>query len=105
MKPTAMFGAMPSILKASTYLVGVVALAGCKTLDAPDLNNSTLQGLTAGGATKVAVATAAQGLLLGLRLNVGAVVETFGMIGREELLLDASNPQSVATINPALGRS
>ena len=95
MKPTAKFGAMPSILKASTYLVGVVALGACKTLDAPDLNNSTLQGLTGGGATKVAVATAAQGLLLGLRLNVGAVVETFGMIGREELLLDASNPQSV----------
>ncbi|MBI4501937.1 MAG: RagB/SusD family nutrient uptake outer membrane protein [Gemmatimonadetes bacterium] len=78
----------------ATALLGMVlTLGACKgPFDAPNQNASTLNELVSGTPSKVAVATAAQGLFSGIRGANQAL--GLGILGREAYSLDVSNPQS-----------
>lgn len=76
-------------------LVFVGVLGACGDFDAPNQNAGTLDELTKGTPARVAVATAAQGLLAGLRGAYAFNAQTLGILGREGYNLDVSNPQAV----------
>ena len=94
-------------------MASLVTLAACGEFDAPNQNSSTLGELTQGTPSRIAVATAAQGLLGsvtgtngGLRTAFGTQAGALGSYGREYYNLDVSNPQNIVTIySPAGGNS
>src|ERR1041385_4298880 len=90
------FRAMRTTNKLAAFVaVAALGLGACKTLDAPDQNAATLQDLTS-SPTRVGIATAAQGLLAGVRAS-GPCTGNCAYIGREGMNLDPSNPQNVPT--------
>ncbi|MBI4501174.1 MAG: RagB/SusD family nutrient uptake outer membrane protein [Gemmatimonadetes bacterium] len=86
------------------YLVALGGLltTGCSTLDVPNLNDNTLDGLT-GAPTASAVATATQGLVRGMRGNASSTLSIFGRLGREGYILDPGNPQNTPALYVVLG--
>src|SRR2546429_360386 len=86
-----------------------LAVSACTELDAPDQNASTTADLT-GTPTKVAIGTAAQGLLasvtgtnVGVRNIFGTNRGTLGILGRESYNLDVSNPQNIPPLYTSVG--
>ena len=82
---------------------------GCGQLDSPDLNAATTADLT-GTPNRVAIGTAAQGLLgsvtgtnVGVRNIFGTNRGTMGILGRESYNLDVSNPQNIPTLYTSVG--
>ena len=74
------------------YLPLVVGalLAGCRDPNVPDLNNPSIDDLVS-NPTRAKVATAAQGLLVGARLNIAefnGYVSELGVFGRESYIFD-----------------
>jgi hypothetical protein len=72
-------------------------LVGCKGLEVPDLNNPGLESLQS-SPTRTAVMTAATGLLIGTRGNVGSqngYVSLLGILGRESYNFDPADPRFV----------
>lgn len=79
-------------------LVGVLAWTGCETdLNVPDFNNPSLEELE-NNPTRSLVNTAAQGLLIGTRNQMGArngYVSLLGILGRESYNFDGSDPRFI----------
>ncbi|MBI4501935.1 MAG: hypothetical protein HY700_12345 [Gemmatimonadetes bacterium] len=74
----------------------ILVAGACKTLDAPDQNANTLQGLIS-EPTRAGVISATQGLLSGMRA-AGPCTASCAYLGREGFNLDPSNPQNVSTL-------
>jgi hypothetical protein len=78
--------------------VAVLAFAGaCKDLVVPDYNNSSLDDLS-NNPTPAKITTAAQGLLIGTRVDVGAqngYVSLLGIVGRESYNFDPADPRFI----------
>jgi starch-binding outer membrane protein, SusD/RagB family len=78
--------------------VAVLFFAGaCKDLIVPDYNNSSLDDLTL-NPTPAKITTAAQGLLIGTRVDVGAqngYVSLLGILGRESYNFDPADPRFI----------
>jgi hypothetical protein len=89
-------------LRAAAAGVGAVVLGACATLDAPNLNNGTLDDLTT-APSRSAVSTATQGLVRGMRDNASGALRVFGVLGREGYILDPGNPQNTPTFFVLLG--
>ncbi|HEU4746939.1 MAG TPA: RagB/SusD family nutrient uptake outer membrane protein [Gemmatimonadaceae bacterium] len=71
--------------------------AACKDLVVPDFNNTSLDDLTL-NPTPTKVAQAAQGLLLGTRVGIGAqngYVSLLGIVGRESYNFDPADPRFI----------
>lgn len=71
--------------------------AACKDLVVPDYNNTSLDDLTL-NPTPTKVAQAAQGLLLGTRVGIGAqngYVSLLGILGRESYNFDPADPRFI----------
>jgi starch-binding outer membrane protein, SusD/RagB family len=83
----------------TTAVLGVLALAGCHTLDIVDLNNPGLEELES-HPTPVGLNTAATGLLVGLRVGIAepnGLIPLLGAMGREGFNLNTnSDPRYVA---------
>ena len=83
----------------ATALLGVLALAGCHSLDIVDLNNPGLEELES-HPTPVGLNTAATGLLVGLRIGIAepnGLIPLLGAMGREGFNLNTnSDPRYVA---------
>ncbi|GMR13902.1 MAG: hypothetical protein BMS9Abin29_2128 [Gemmatimonadota bacterium] len=81
-----------------SVLVGAFVLAGCSDdLLIPDFNNPSLEELTT-SPTRVLVNTAAQGLLVGTRRQMGTrngYVSLLGILGRESYNFDGSDPRFI----------
>ncbi len=81
-----------------SVMVGALALAGCSDdLLIPDFNNPSLEELQ-DNPTRVLVNTAAQGLLVGTRRQMGArngYVSLLGILGRESYNFDGSDPRFI----------
>lgn len=80
-----------------TVLAGVLAAAGCKTLEVPDYNNPSLEDLET-NPTPNKIAGAAQGLLVGTRAGIGTpngYISLLGILGRESYNFDAADPRFV----------
>ena len=79
-------------------LLGGLALGGCDNdLVVPDFNNPSLEELE-GNPTRVLVNTAAQGLLIGTRAQMGTrngYVSLLGILGRESYNFDGSDPRFI----------
>lgn len=98
--------------KAATVAVLVVlslSVVACSDFDSPDLNASTTSDLS-GSPSRVAIATAAQGLLgsvtgtnVGVRNIFGTNRGNMGILGREAYNLDVSNPQNIPTFYTSSG--
>lgn len=101
---------MTSKLRLASAVFGLVAFAGCKTLDVVDLNNPGLEGLES-SPTRVGVNTAAVGLLVGLRTGVAepnGYIVLLGIMGREGYNLNtSSDPRYVSemVLGPLSGGS
>ena len=78
--------------------VAVLFFAGaCKDLVVPDYNNSSLDDLSL-NPTPAKITTAAQGLLIGTRVDVGAqngYVSLLGILGRESYNFDPADPRFI----------
>jgi hypothetical protein len=70
-----------------------VAAAGCAPVDAPDQNAQALSGLTSSPSV-AAITTSTQGLIKGMRGDIGRIAQGFGILGREGYNLDPGNPQT-----------
>ncbi len=84
--------ALPAVL--------ALAVAGCKDLAVPDLNNPGLGGLQ-NNPTRSGILTAATGLLIGSRANWGSQngpIAILGILGREGYNLDAADPRFVSSL-------
>lgn len=88
-------------------LASLALAVACKPVDAPDQNAQALSDLT-GSPSVSAVATAAQGLLRGLRGTL--TTQLYSRLGREGYNLDPGNPQNfpayyttLADLNPWAG--
>ncbi len=81
-----------------SVLVGALMLAGCSDdLLIPDFNNPSLEELQ-NNPTRVLVNTAAQGLLVGTRAQMGTrngYVSLLGILGRESYNFDGSDPRFI----------
>jgi starch-binding outer membrane protein, SusD/RagB family len=76
-----------------TAVLGMLALAGCHTLDIADLNNPGLEELES-NPTPVGVNTAATGLLVGLRTGIAEPngwIPLLGAMGREGFNLNTNS--------------
>ncbi|HUF65413.1 MAG TPA: hypothetical protein VMM17_05495, partial [Gemmatimonadaceae bacterium] len=74
-----------------------LAFASCRDLTVPDFNNSSLEDLTS-NPTPAKVASAAQGLLIGARIQHGlqnGYVSLLGILGRESYNLDPADPRFI----------
>jgi hypothetical protein len=77
-----------------------LALAGCKSLEVPDLNNPGLDGLQT-SPTRSAILAAATGVVIGARANWGSQngpIAILGILGREGYNLDAADPRFVTSL-------
>jgi hypothetical protein len=77
-----------------------LALASCKDLEVPDLNNPGLDDLQS-NPTRASLLTAATGLLIGARANWGSQngpIAILGILGREGYNLDAADPRFVSSL-------
>lgn len=88
-------------------VLGVVS--ACKDLVVPDYNNTSLDDLVA-NPTPTKVAQAAQGLMLGTRVGMGAqngYISLLGILGRESYNFDAADPRFITemVIGPLDGGS
>jgi hypothetical protein len=97
------------VIAACALVVSGLVLAACGQLDSPDLNAATTADLT-GTPTRVAIGTAAQGLLgsvagtnVGVRNIFGTNRGTMGILGRESYNLDVSNPQNIPPLYTSVG--
>jgi len=75
----------------------VLAVAACSDLTVPDYNNPSLEDLEA-NPTPAKIATAAQGLLIGSRTQMGAqngYVSLLGILGRESYNFDPADPRFI----------
>ena len=92
-------------------IAGALLFGGCKNLDIPDYQAGSIDDLTKGTPTATAVATAAQGLPIGTRAIQtggafgGGLVITFGVIGREGLVLNPTSGSALAPYFEAIDRS
>jgi hypothetical protein len=89
------------IVRAAVVSAAAITL-GCNSLDAPDQNAVSLEGLTS-APTAASVRGAVQDLLAGMRSDAGTVVSTFGQFGREGYDLDPGNLQLVPQYFVSLG--
>ncbi len=81
-------------IKILAVLLPLLASAACgRDLNVPDLNQGSLNGLQSNPSAS-GIATAAQGLLVGLRASAGDNVVLLGIMGREGYDLDPSNPEA-----------
>lgn len=74
-----------------------LVFASCRDLTVPDFNNSSLEDLTS-NPTPAKVASAAQGLLIGARVQHGlqnGYVSLLGILGRESYNLDPADPRFI----------
>ena len=85
------------------------SLGACNNFESPDLNAATTSQLT-GAPSRVAIATAAQGLLgsvagtnVGIRNMFITNSLVLGIHGREAYNLDVSNPQNIPTFYTSVG--
>ncbi|MGH7569827.1 MAG: RagB/SusD family nutrient uptake outer membrane protein [Gemmatimonadales bacterium] len=77
-------------LPSLAVVLGTVLLASCRDPNIPDLNNPGLDDLES-NPTRLKVVTAAQGLLVGARLNIAefnGYVSELGVFGRESYIFD-----------------
>jgi hypothetical protein len=81
-------------------LAGLLIAVSCKPVDAPDENAQALSDLT-GTPSVSAVATAAQGLIRGLRGTL--TTQLYSRLGREGYNLDPGNPQNFPIYYTTLG--
>ncbi len=81
-------------------LASLVVTVGCEPVDAPDLNAQALSDLT-GTPSVASVATAAQGLIRGLRGT--STTQLYSRLGREGYNLDPGNPQNFPAFYTVLG--
>src|SRR5688500_13115711 len=90
--------------------IGMVSVtSACKDLVVPDYNNTSLDDLVA-NPTPTKVAQAAQGLMVGTRVGIGAqngYVSLLGILGRESYNFDAADPRFITemVIGPLDGGS
>ena len=78
-------------------LLTAAALGGCSELTVPDYNNQSIDDLQ-NNPTRVNVAQAAQGLLVGARTQIGAqngYISLLGIIGRESYNFDPADPRFI----------
>jgi hypothetical protein len=97
---------LATIVSASVMLL---VASGCKDLVVPDYNNTSIDDLVA-NPTPTKVAQAAQGLLVGTRVGMGAqngYVSLLGILGRESYNFDPADPRFVTemVIGPLDGGS
>ncbi len=89
---------MTRTLRATTAILGLLALGGCNSLDVTDLNNPGLEELET-NPTPASVNTAATGLLIGLRAGIAEPngwIPLLGAMGREGFNLNTnSDPRYV----------
>jgi hypothetical protein len=90
-------------------IVMVSVASACKDLVVPDYNNTSLDDLVA-NPTPTKVAQAAQGLMVGTRVGIGAqngYVSLLGILGRESYNFDAADPRFITemVIGPLDGGS
>ena len=74
-----------------------IAVAACSDLTVPDYNNPSLEDLES-NPTPAKIATAAQGLLVGSRTQMGAqngYVSLLGIVGRESYNFDPADPRFI----------
>jgi hypothetical protein len=83
-------------------LAATIVTAACQSLDAPDQNAISLDGLTT-APTPASVAAATQDLIVGFRQKTASMTSTFGILGREGYNLDPGNLQNVQQYFVALG--
>ena len=98
-----------SVMKVAALVASSLTIGACHNLDAPDQNASTTADLT-GTPSRVAIGTAAQGLLgsvtgtnVGVRNIFGTNRGTLGILGREAYNLDVSNPQNIPPLYTSVG--
>lgn len=80
------------IVVSAVWLIG-----GCDQLTVPDLNNPGLESLL-NNPTRTAVNTAATGLIIGVRVDMGdqnGYVSMLGILGRESYNLDPADPRFI----------
>ena len=84
--------------------LGALLIAGCKSIDVPDLNNPGLESLEK-SPTRTGVITAATGLLIGTRgllaNNMGSqngYISLLGIFGRESYNFDPADPRFVTEL-------
>jgi len=87
----------------------VFAVSACKDLVVPDFNNTSIDDLVS-SPTPTKVAQAAQGLLVGTRVGIGAqngYVSLLGILGRESYNFDSADPRFITemVIGPLDGGS
>jgi hypothetical protein len=93
---------MTTIRRASALLLPML-LASCNTLDVPDLNNPGIESLE-NNPTRVAIANAATGLLVGGRGGPGGYSSSNGYVmvlavfGREAYNFDTADPRNVTEL-------
>lgn len=79
-------------------LIGALFVAaGCSDLNVPDFNNPSLEDLQS-NPTPTKIATAAQGLLVGTRVQQGTqngYVSLLGIVGRESYNFDPADPRFI----------
>ena len=81
----------------AALLAMVLTLGACGNFDAPNQNFGTLDDLTSGTPSRVAVTTATQGLFASMRAAPSTLFWG-GMVGREAYNLDVSNPDTPNTV-------
>ena len=83
-------------------LAAAIFLAGCGAdLVVPDFNNPSIEDLS-GSPTPTKIATAAQGLLIGTRVQQGeqnGYVSLLGILGRESYNFDPADPRFIFSLN------
>jgi len=92
---------MTRTLRLAASALGVMALAGCHSLEVTDLNNPGLESLES-NPTPVGLNTAATGLLIGLRVGIAEPngwITILGALGREGFNLNTtSDPRYVSEL-------
>ena len=85
------------MLRFATLLALMVLAGGCRDLNVPDYNNPSLEDLQT-NPTPSKIAQAAQGLLIGSRIQQGAqngYVSLLGIMGRESYNFDPADPRFI----------
>jgi hypothetical protein len=90
------------ILTCAAALIVAAAGSGCNSLDAPDQNAVSLDGLTS-APTSASVSAATQDLLVGMRADASSITSGYGQFGREAYNLDPGNLQNVQQYFIVLG--
>jgi len=85
------------VTRVTVAVVTLLFASACKDLVVPDYNNSSLDDLTL-NPTAAKITTAAQGLLIGTRVDIGAqngYVSLLGILGRESYNFDPADPRFI----------